>query len=83
MEFNKGTAELGGGEGLSYSNVLFQVRRRIKKEERRVFLGGAGWGAGVVLYYFVFLTFILLRKLPLVTRTPGIITVNLGPKSAV
>lgn len=42
MEFNKGTAELGGGEGLSYSNVLFQVRRRIKKEERRVFLGGRG-----------------------------------------
>lgn len=34
----------GGWEGLSYSNVLFQVRRRIKKEERRGF-GGGGVGS--------------------------------------
>ena len=67
---------------LSYSNVLFRVRRRIKEEERRVFFLWVGWGAGVVLYCFVFLTFILFQKLPLVTRTPGIIIVNLGPKNA-
>lgn len=48
-----------GWGGLSYSNVLFQVRRE-DKGRRGGFFWGAGWGAGVVLYcLFTTLTFIL------------------------
>ena len=76
MEFNTGTGVV----------KLFKCFVSSKKEDKgggeEGFFLWVGWGAGVVLYCFVFLTFILFRKLPLVTRTPGIIIVNLGPKNA-
>lgn len=76
MEFNTGTGVV----------KLFKCFVSSKKKDKgggeEGFFLWVGWGAGVVLYCFVFLTFILFRKLPLVTRTPGIIIVNLGPKNA-
>lgn len=67
MEFNTGTGVL----------KLFKCFVSSKKEDKGggeegflfFFFLRVGWGAGVVLYCFVFLTFILFQKLPLVTRT--------------
>lgn len=78
MEFNKGT----GVVKLFKCFVSSKEEEKGGGEEGFFSGGGVGWEAGVVLYCFVFLTLISFWKLPLVTRTPGIITVNLGPKNA-